>query len=34
MARSYERAALVSTWAMEADISTIDDEVSVTKLVR
>ena len=33
-ARSYDRAAFASTWAIEADISTIDAEVSVTKLVR
>ena len=33
-ARSYERAAFVSTCAIDALISTIDDEVSVTKFVR
>ncbi|MNC95917.1 hypothetical protein D3C83_131470 [compost metagenome] len=32
--RSYERCALASTCAIDADISTIDAEVSVTKLVR
>ena len=33
-ARSYDRAAFDSTCAIEALISTIDDEVSVTKFER